>query len=108
MMKMKLLAFVTPLSIYHGSFTWKPFWDENFTCEERFTLGELTVVNMKNCFRRNVNKHREIKDNEKYITLDILLKFRSLEKMIITSSEPTDNLGRSGNGLITYLGLRAK
>ena len=28
--------------------------------------------------------------------------------MRITSSEPRYNLGRSGNGLITYLGLKSK
>ena len=43
-------------------------------------------MDMKNCGRRNVSKHREIKYIDKYITLDISLKFRSLDKMIITSS----------------------
>ena len=48
MMNMKLLSVVTPWSIYHGFSTWKTFWEENFTGEENFTLGEFTAVNMKN------------------------------------------------------------
>ena len=61
---------------------------------------------MKNCGRRNVRKHREIKDSEKCITLDISLKFGSMDKMKITSSYPEYYLGRSGKGLIAYLGLK--
>ena len=34
------------------------------------------------------------------------MKFGSLDKMIITYSEPKDYLGRSGKGLITSLGLK--
>ena len=41
---------------------------------------------MKNCDRYNVRKHKEIKNGEKYITLDISLGFGSLDKMKITSS----------------------
>ena len=63
-------------------------------------------MNMKNCVCRNVKKHREIKNGGKYIALDISLKFGSLDKMKITSSEPKDYLGRSGNVLITYLGIK--
>ena len=56
--------------------------------EEKFTLGEFTSVNM-NCFGcRNVRKHRGIKDQDKYTTLDIPLNFGSLDKVIITFSEP--------------------
>ena len=62
---------------------------------------------MKNCGRCDVRKHREIKDSDKYITLDISLKFGSLDKMRITSSYPKYYLGRSGKGLITSLGLKA-
>ena len=62
---------------------------------------------MKNCGRRNVRKHRDIKGGDKYVTLDISLKFGSLEKMRITSSDPKDNLGISGKGLINSLGLKA-
>ena len=52
-------------------------------------------MNMKNCSRLNVRKHREIKGSDKYATLDISLKFDCLDKMTITSSESKDNLGRS-------------
>ena len=96
---MKFLVVVTPPSIYHGCSTQKTFWEENFT------LGEFASVNMKNCGRRNVRKHRQIKDSDKYITLDILLKFGSLEKMRIAYSDPKDNLGRSRKGLITSMGI---
>ena len=63
---------------------------------------------MKNCGNRNVRKQRDIKDSDKYVTLDISLKFDSLYKMKITSSESKDNLGRLEKGLITSLGLKAK
>ena len=60
-----------------------------------------------NCFSRfNVRKHIYINNGEKYTTLDILLKFVNMENMIITSLDPKDYLGRSGNGLITFLGLK--
>ena len=57
-----------------------------------FTLGEFTTVNMKNCGHCNVRKHIEIKGSDKYVTLDILLMFGSLENMIITYSEPKQNM----------------
>ena len=63
---------------------------------------------MKKRGRHNVRRHREIKGSDKYVTLDISLKFGSLEKMRITSLDPKDNLGRSGKGLITFLGINAK
>ena len=68
------------------------------------------VVDMKNCGRRNVRKHREIKDRDKYVTLkrhheirgsekytnlNISSKFDSLDKMKITSSESKGKLKRS-------------
>ena len=65
-------------------------------------------MNMKICGRHNVSKHRDIKGSDKYVTLDISLNFGSLDKMRITSSEPKYILGRSGKGLITSLGLKAK
>ena len=64
-------------------------------------------MSMKNCGSRNVSKDRDIKGSDKYFTLDILLKSDNIYKMIITSSESKDNLGRSGKGLITSLGLKA-
>ena len=45
------------------------------------------AVNIKNCGRHNVRKHKEIKGSEKYVTLEISSKFDSLDKMKITSSE---------------------
>ena len=58
----------------------KMFW------EAKFTLGEFTPVNMINGGRRNVGKHIDIKDGKKYITLETLLRFGSLDNMRITSS----------------------
>ena len=52
--------------------------------------------------------HREIKGSDKYVTLDILLKFDSLDKIIIISSESKFNLVGSVKGLIASLGLKAK
>ena len=87
MMNMKLLAVVTPPSIYHGCSTQKTFWEENFTGEENLTLGEFSDVNMKYCGRCNVRKHREIQGSDKYVTLHILLKFDSMNKTRIISSD---------------------
>ena len=83
MMNINLLEVVTPPSIYHGCSTWKKFWDEKFTGEEKL----FSAVNMKNCGRRNVRKHKEIKGSDKYATFEISLKFDSQDKMQITSSE---------------------
>ena len=100
-MKIKLLKFITPPSIYNGYFTRKTFW------EEKFTVGEFTPVNMKNGGCRNARKRRDIKDSDTYITLAISLKFGSLEKMIITSSDPKDCLILLIKGLSTSLGIKA-
>ena len=108
MIKMKLLEVVTPPYIYHGRSTRKMLWEETFTGQEKITLGEFIVVNMKNYVCRNDRKHRDVKGSDKYITLEIFLKFGSMEKIRITSSEPKDNLGKSGKGLIASMGLKAK
>ena len=84
MMNMKLLEVVAPLSIYRGCCTRKMFWEEKFTDDKKL----FSAVNMKNCGRHNVRKHREIKASDNYVTLDISLKFDIMEKMTITSSEP--------------------
>ena len=63
---------------------------------------------MKNCGCHNIRKHKEIKGSDKYVTLDISLKFDSLDKMKITSSESKEKLERPGKGLITSLGFKAK
>ena len=64
-MNTKLLECVIPPYLYHGCYTWNTFWEENFT------LGKFSPVNMKNCVCCNVRKHRDIKNGEKYTTLDI-------------------------------------
>ena len=54
----------------------------------------------------NFRKHREIKNGEKYITLDISLDFGSLYKMKIICSEPKYYVQISGKGFITSLDLK--
>ena len=103
-MNMKLLAIVTPPSIYHGCSTRKTLWEEKFTGTENLFLA----VNMKNCCRNSVRRHKEIKGIDKYVTLDISSKFNNLDKMKITSSESKGKLERLGKGLITSLGFKAK
>ena len=62
-MNMKFLAVVTPPpAFYHGCSTRKTFWEEKFT-----------PVNMTSYVRRNVRKHREIKNGEQNIILENLL-----------------------------------
>ena len=80
---MKLLAVLTPLSIYHGCSTRKTFWEEKFTGKENLYLA----VDMKNCGLHNVRKQKVIRGSDKYVTLDISSKFDSLDKMKITSSD---------------------
>ena len=63
-------------------------------------------MNREKFGRRNVRNHRDIKDGENFITLDISLKHFSLDKIKITISEPEDYLGRSGKGFITYMGTK--
>ena len=65
MMNMKFLAVEIALSIYYGCSTGNMFWEEKFTGGEKFTLGEFTAGNMKNCGCGNVRKHREIKGSDK-------------------------------------------
>ena len=70
-------------------------------------------MNIKNCGRRNVRKHKEIRGSDKYVTLkkhkeirgsdkyvtlDISSKFDSLNKMKITSSDSNGNL----EGVLVY------
>ena len=104
MMSMRLLAVLTPPYMYRGCSARKTLWEENFTGEEKL----FSAVNIKNCGSRNVSKHREIKGSDKYVTLDISLKIDSMDKMKITHSEPKEKLERSGKGLITSIGFKAK
>ena len=71
------------------------FWEEYFTREEKLFLA----VKIKNRGRLNVRKHIEIKGSDKYVTLDILFKFDSMEKMKITYSESKDNFGKIRKGV---------
>ena len=88
MMNMNLLVVVTPPSIYHGCSTQKTFWEEKFMGKEKL----FSDVNMKNCGRSNISKHRDIKGSDKYVTLYISLKFDSLYKMKITFLESKEIL----------------
>ena len=85
---MNILAVVTPLSIYYGYSTRMTFWEGKFTGKENLFLS----VNKKNCGRRKVSKHKEIKGSNKYVTLDISSKFDSMDKMKTTSSESNKKL----------------
>ena len=87
---MKFLVVVAPLSIYHGCSTRKTFWEENFTGKKQ----DLFVsVNIRNCGQSNVRKHREIKDIDERVTLNmneimkISEEFDNMDKMETTSSE---------------------
>ena len=80
---MKFLVVVTPPSIYYGCSTRKTFWEEKFTGKEYF----FQSVNMNNCGRWKVRKHKEIKGSDKIVNLDISAKFDSLNTMETTSSE---------------------
>ena len=88
MINMNLLAVATPPSIYHGCSTWKTIWEEKFTGKENLFLA----VNMKKGGRHNVRKHKEIKVSDKYVMLDISLKFDNLDKMNITYLESKGKL----------------
>ena len=101
---MKFLVVVTPPSIYHGCSAKKTFWEENFTGQQYL----FQSVNMKNCSRRKVRKHKEIRGSDKCVTLNIPKNFDSLNNMETTSSESKGKLGRSGKGLVTALALKTK
>ena len=101
---MKFLVVVTPLSIYHGCSTWKTFWEEKFTGKKYL----FQSVNIKNCGRRKVRKHKDIKGSDKIVTLNVPEEFYSLNKMETTSSESKGKLGRSGKGLVTAMALKTK
>ena len=79
---MKFLVVVTPRSVYHGCSTRKTFWEEKFTGKKYL----FQSVNMKNCGRRKVMKHKEIKGTDKIVKLNVSAKFDSLNKMETTSS----------------------
>ena len=76
----------------------------------RFTGKEdlFQSVNIKNCGRCKVRKHKEIKGSDKCVTLNVSAKFDNLNKMETTSSESKVKLGRSGKGLVTALNFKTK
>ena len=88
MMNMKLPEVVKPPSIYHCFSSQKTFWEERFTCEKKLS----SAVKMKNGGLCNVRKQEEIMGCDMYVTLDISLKFDSMDKMKITSSESKGKL----------------
>ena len=69
---------------------------------------------MKNCGRRKVRKHKEIKGSDKCVTLNIYEilniseKFDDLNNMETTSSESKVEFEGSGKGLVTALALKTK
>ena len=63
---------------------------------------------MTSCGRQNVGKHREIKNGDKYIILDISYKLGCLDKRKVASLSSKDCMGRPGKGLTAYLDLRTK
>ena len=107
---MNFLVVVTPLSIYHCCSTQKTLWEEKFTGKQDL----FESVNMKNCGRHKVRKHKEIKGSDKCVTsdiyeiLNILEKFDDLNNMETRSSESKVELERSGKGLVTALALKNK
>ena len=46
-----------------------------------------------------VRKHKEIKDSDKIVTLDISAKFDSLNKVETTSSESKEKIGKIKKGV---------
>ena len=101
---MKFVVVLTPPYIYHSCSTRKTFCEENFTGKKDL----FQSVNMKNCCRRKVRKHKDIKGSDKYFTLNISEKFDSLNKMKTTSSDSKGKLGRSGKGLVNALAFKTK
>ena len=80
---MLFLVVVTPPYIYHGCSTQNTFWEEKFTGKEDLFLS----MDMKNCGRLKVRKHKDIKGSDKSVTLDISSKFDILNNLKTTSSE---------------------
>ena len=108
---MKFLVVVTPPSIYHGCSTRKTFWEGKFTGKKQDLFKS---VNMRNCSQTNVRKHKEIKDSDErvplnmYEILNISEKFDDLDKMETTSSESTVKMEGSGKWFVTVMALKTK
>ena len=71
-------------------------------------------MNIRNCGQRNVRKHKEIKDSDERVTLNmyeilnISKKFDNMDKMETTSSESKVKMKGSGKRLVTALALKNK
>ena len=63
---------------------------------------------MKNCGRRKVRKHKEIKGSDNIVPLNVSAKFDILNNMKTTSSESKVKLGISGKRLVTALDFKTK
>ena len=85
---MKFLVAVTPRSIYRGCSTRKTFWEEKFTGKQYL----FESVNIKNCSRRKVRKHKEIKGSDKCVTLNIYEIFNISEKFDDLNNMETTSL----------------
>ena len=97
-MNMKFLAVVTPPPyIYRGWSTWETLWEKKFT-----------PVKMTSCGSRNVSKHREIKNGEQYIILNISYNLDCMYKREFKSSESKGYMVRPGKGLTNSLAHRNK
>ena len=87
------------------------FWEEKFTGKKQ---DSFVSVNMRNCGQRNVRKHKEIKDSDERVTLNmneilkISEKFDDLENMENTLSESKVKMEGSGKWLVTALDLNTK
>ena len=68
--------------------------------------GNVYTGKHEKCSPRNVWNHRDIKDVEKYTTLDISLDYGNLEKIKVKYSEQKEYLVVPGKGLITSLGIK--
>ena len=91
---MKFLVVLMSPYIYHGCSTRMMFWEEHFTDKKDL----FQSVNMKNCGRRKVRKHKEIRGSDKCVTLNMSKHFDSLNKMETTSSESKGKLGDQERG----------
>ena len=100
----KFLVVVKPLCIYHGCSTRKTFWEEKFTGKKDL----FQSVNTKNCGRRKVRKHKEIKGSDKIVTLNVSAKFDSLENMKITSSESNNKIVKIKKGVDYLFGFQGQ
>ena len=107
---MKFLV-VGQLSIYHGCSTRKMFWEEKFTGKKQDLFES---VNTRNCGQHNVRKHRDFKDSDEHVTLNMneILKiseeFDNLDKMETTSSESKVKMEGSEKWLVTALDINTK